>query len=76
MSASQLNRWLEHMLEKHPPPFAKGKRIKLRYMTLVKFRPPTFSLFMSGHGADLGRTVIYGIKLIRYERLSSAATAP
>ncbi|MEH6405103.1 MAG: ribosome biogenesis GTPase Der [Sneathiella sp.] len=50
ISTSQLNRWLEHMLEKHPPPLAKGKRLKLRYMTQVKSRPPTFSLFMSGRG--------------------------
>ncbi|WP_169544932.1 ribosome biogenesis GTPase Der [Sneathiella aquimaris] len=47
---SQLNRWLEHMLEKHPPPMAKGRRLKVRYITQVKSRPPTFSLFMSSRG--------------------------
>ncbi|MEP3244956.1 MAG: ribosome biogenesis GTPase Der [Sneathiella sp.] len=50
VSTSQLNRWLEHMLEKHPPPMAKGRRLKVRYMTQVKSRPPTFSLFMSSRG--------------------------
>ncbi|MEH6496564.1 MAG: ribosome biogenesis GTPase Der [Pseudomonas marincola] len=47
---SKLNRWLELMLEKHPPPMAKGRRLKVRYMTQVKARPPTFSLFMSSRG--------------------------
>lgn len=47
---SRLNRWLELMLEKHPPPMAKGRRLKVRYMTQVKARPPTFSLFMSSRG--------------------------
>lgn len=50
ISTSQLNRWLELMLEKHPPPMAKGRRLKVRYMTQVKSRPPTFSLFMSSRG--------------------------
>ena len=47
---SQINRWLEHMIERHPPPMVKGRRLKLRYMTQVKSRPPTFSLFMSSRG--------------------------
>jgi GTP-binding protein len=42
-----LNRWLEAMTEAHPPPVAKGRRIKLRYMTQAKARPPTFILFAS-----------------------------
>lgn len=40
-----LNRWLEAMEEAHPPPLVKGRRLKLRYMSQVKSRPPTFSLF-------------------------------
>jgi len=47
---SRLNRWLEVMLEQHPPPMVKGRRLKIRYMTQVKARPPTFSLFMSSRG--------------------------
>jgi GTPase len=41
----QLNRWLEGMLERNPPPAPSGRRIKIRYMTQVRARPPTFSLF-------------------------------
>ncbi|HRK70224.1 MAG TPA: ribosome biogenesis GTPase Der [Micropepsaceae bacterium] len=40
-----LNRWLEHALERHPPPAVSGRRIRLRYMTQVKARPPTFAVF-------------------------------
>ncbi len=44
---SQLNRWLERMVELHPPPLSKGRRLRLRYMTQVKARPPTFAAFVS-----------------------------
>ncbi len=44
---SRLNRWLEGAAQAHPPPMAAGRRIKLRYMTQIKARPPTFALFMS-----------------------------
>jgi GTP-binding protein len=40
-----LNRWFEHALEKNPPPAPGGKRIKLRYITQAKIRPPGFVLF-------------------------------
>jgi GTPase len=40
-----LNRWLEAMEESHPPPLVKGRRLKLRYMTQIKSRPPSFALF-------------------------------
>ncbi len=39
-----LNRWLEGMTASHPPPVARGRRIKLRYMTQANSRPPTFFL--------------------------------
>jgi len=42
-----LNRWLETMTKAHPPPVAKGRRIKIRYMTQAKTRPPTFIVFAS-----------------------------
>lgn len=42
----QLNRWLDGMLLDHPPPLTKSKRpIKLKYITQIKTRPPTFALF-------------------------------
>ena len=42
---SPLNRWLGLAMERHPPPAISGRRIKLRYMTQAKTRPPTFALF-------------------------------
>ena len=42
---SALNRWFEHALERFPPPMVDGRRLKLRYITQVKARPPTFALF-------------------------------
>ena len=44
---AQLNRWLAGMVEAHPPPAPGGKRIKLRYMTQVKTRPPGFVVMCS-----------------------------
>jgi GTPase len=41
----ELNRWFESAVETNPPPAPKGKRIKLRYITQVKTRPPTFVVF-------------------------------
>jgi GTPase len=45
VSTGQLNRWFEFSLEKNPPPAPGGKRIKLRYITQIKTRPPTFVVF-------------------------------
>ncbi len=42
-----LNRWLTAMTEAHPPPAPQGKRIKLRYMTQAKTRPPGFVVMCS-----------------------------
>jgi GTP-binding protein len=47
VSTGQLNRWLESMRNAHPPPLANGRTNKLRYMTQVKARPPTFALWLS-----------------------------
>jgi GTP-binding protein len=40
-----LNRWFETMKERHQPPLVDGKRIKLRYATMPKARPPTIAVF-------------------------------
>ncbi len=40
-----LNRWLEDVISTHPPPLSAGRRLKLRYMTQAKRRPPTFAVF-------------------------------
>ncbi len=42
-----LNVWLKEMIEAHPPPAPQGKRIKLRYMTQAKTRPPGFVVMCS-----------------------------
>ncbi len=47
LATGALNRWLEGMIERHPPPIAKGRRLRLRYMTQVNTRPPSFALFVS-----------------------------
>ena len=52
LSTGPLNRWLEDVLERHPPPLSRGRRLRLRYVTQVKSRPPTFVVF-STRPADL-----------------------
>ncbi|WP_111735084.1 ribosome biogenesis GTPase Der [Roseovarius amoyensis] len=47
VSTARLNRWLEGMLAQHPPPAPGGRRIRLRYMTQVKTRPPGFVVMCS-----------------------------
>jgi len=42
---AKLNRFLERALEQHPPPAIHGRRVRIRYMTQPKARPPTFALF-------------------------------
>jgi GTP-binding protein len=51
ISTARLNQWLGAMTEAHPPPAPGGRRIKLRYMTQIKTRPPAF-VVMTNH-ADL-----------------------
>lgn len=43
----RLNRWLEDIQQHHTPPLVDGRRIRLRYLTQAKARPPTFILFAS-----------------------------
>ena len=45
VSTSALNRFLEDALTRHAPPAIKGRRVRIRYMTQPKVRPPTFALF-------------------------------
>ncbi|MCR4282972.1 MAG: ribosome biogenesis GTPase Der [Bauldia sp.] len=47
VSTARLNRWLLDMVERHPPPAVSGRRVKLRYLTQSKARPPTFVAFCS-----------------------------
>src|SRR6476620_5349376 len=45
VSTGELNRWFESAVDANPPPAPKGQRIKLRYITQVKSRPPSFVVF-------------------------------
>ena len=47
ISTGRLNRWLEMATQRHAPPSVGGRRIKIRYMTQAKSRPPTFIAFCS-----------------------------
>ena len=45
IATAKLNRWLSGVVDQTPPPAVSGRRIKLRYMTQPKARPPSFVLF-------------------------------
>jgi GTPase len=45
VTTGELNRWFESAVDANPPPAPGGKRIKLRYITQVKTRPPSFVVF-------------------------------
>lgn len=47
ISTSALNRWLEEVVAHHPPPTDKGRRVKIRFASQVKARPPTFVFFVN-----------------------------
>ena len=65
ISTARLNRWLGVQVADHPPPAPGGRRIRLRYMTQVKTRPPTFVLFASHPDAvpeDYRRFLVNGLR--------------
>jgi len=45
VGTGELNRWFEGALARHPPPLVEGRRIKLRYATQPKARPPMLVVF-------------------------------
>ena len=45
IGTGELNRWFERAVDANPPPAPGGKRIKLRYLTQARTRPPSFVLF-------------------------------
>ncbi len=45
VATGELNRWFETALERHQPPLVDGRRLKMRYITQAKARPPTFIVF-------------------------------
>lgn len=65
ISTGRLNRWLEGMVTAHPPPAPGGRRIRLRYMTQVKTRPPAFVAMCSnpeGLPAAYERYLVNGLR--------------
>jgi GTPase len=50
IATADLNRWLAVTQERHPPPLAAGRRLRLRYITQANTRPPSFALFASKPG--------------------------
>lgn len=66
VTTANLNRWLTGMLEQHPPPAPQGKRIKLRYMTQAKTRPPGFVVMCSHPDkipASYSRYLVNGLRV-------------
>jgi GTP-binding protein len=60
-----LNRFLESALMRHAPPAVRGRRVRIRYMTQTKARPPTFALFGNQLDAlpeDYQRYLVNGLR--------------
>jgi GTP-binding protein len=47
IATAKLNKWLEDIQYSHPPPAVSGRRIRMKYVTQVKSRPPTFAVHCS-----------------------------
>ena len=65
VSTGELNRWLAARLEEHPPPAPSGRRVRLRFITQVKARPPSFVIFCSrpeALGQSYKRYLINGLR--------------
>ncbi|WP_424929591.1 ribosome biogenesis GTPase Der [Amaricoccus tamworthensis] len=65
ISTSKLNHWLGDQIADHPPPAPGGRRIRMRYITQVKTRPPTFVVFTSIPEAvpeDYKRFLVNGLR--------------
>jgi GTP-binding protein len=67
LSTGQLNRWLKYVTQAHPAPAVAGRRIRLKYMTQIKTRPPTFALFASKIGEIPESYIRYLVNNIRQD---------
>ena len=67
VSTARLNRWFEGAVTANPPPAPGGKRIKLRYITQARTRPPTFVVFGSRTDALPGSYERYLVNGMRKE---------
>jgi GTP-binding protein len=65
IGTAKLNQWLDEAVSRHAPPAARGRRIKLRFMTQPSTRPPTFVAFCSQPQALPPSYVQYLIKSLR-----------
>jgi GTP-binding protein len=65
ISTGRLNRWLETVLAHHPPPAVAGRRLKIKYVTQVKTRPPGFVLSSSRPDAMPASYVRYLVNALR-----------
>ncbi|MEO0636047.1 MAG: ribosome biogenesis GTPase Der [Pseudomonadota bacterium] len=65
ISTARLNKWLDYQIYHHPPPAVAGRRIRLKYMTQAKTRPPTFMVSCSrpeGLPTAYSRYLINGLR--------------
>lgn len=67
LSTGKLNRWLAEKLEAHPPPLVKSRRLKLKYLTQLKSRPPTFAMWVSRPDELPGHYKTYLINQLRQD---------
>ncbi len=47
ISTGGLNRWLARMESQNPAPLVSGRHNRMKYITQIKTRPPTFALWVS-----------------------------
>ncbi|WP_455475797.1 ribosome biogenesis GTPase Der [Bartonella sp. B17] len=47
ISTGKLNQWIETVVTHHPPPAVSGRRLKIKYITQIKIRPPGFVISCS-----------------------------
>jgi GTP-binding protein len=65
IATARLNRWLANALEQTPPPAVSGRRIKIRYMTQLRARPPYFMIFgnqLSELPVSYERFLVHGLR--------------
>ncbi|HYD18765.1 MAG TPA: ribosome biogenesis GTPase Der [Patescibacteria group bacterium] len=65
LPTNKLNRWLRGMESQNPAPLIQGRQNRLRYMTQIKARPPTFALWMSnpeGYPEAHERFIVNGLR--------------
>jgi GTP-binding protein len=67
LPTAKLNQWLQHATTQHPAPAVAGRRIRLKYMTQIKSRPPTFALFANQAGELPASYIRYLVNQMRQD---------